>query len=112
VTETVDRMRRAGTRLLFMVPALLALTGCGLLGSHESPTDLCTELVVKAFPDGNIAITHKAVTTESLSAQTVTIEGTRSDVVPTAGLTREVAASCKYDHDVLLDFHWTKGPLL
>ena len=107
---TFDPIWRFG-RCLPLVLVLFALAGCGLAGSHESPTDLCTDLLVKAFPDGNIAITHKAISNDSLSAQTVTIEGTRTDVVPTAGISRDVAAVCKYDHDVLLDFHWTKGPL-
>ena len=103
------RILRFG-RLLCLCPLLAALNGCGLFGGKPNPTDQCADLMIDAFPDGDIDITHKSIVQSSLALQTVTIRGARSDVPPTAAVAHDVAVECKFDHDVLTDFHWSKPP--
>jgi hypothetical protein len=104
-----DRVSRLG-RLICLCPVLAALGACSLFAGKSTPTEQCTGLMADAFPDDDIEITRKTVVHSSLTAQTVSIQGTRSDVPPTAALARDIAVECKFDHDVLTDFHWSKPP--
>ena len=101
-------------RLLCLCPLLATLGatlgGCSLFGGKPNPTDQCADLMIDAYPDGDIDITHKSIVQNSLALQTVTIQGARNDVPPTAAVAHDVAVECKFDHDVLTDFHWSKPP--
>jgi len=101
-------------RLLCLCPLLatlgVTLGGCSLFGGKPNPTDQCADLMIDAYPDGDIDITHKSIVQSSLAIQIVTIQGARSDVAPTAAVAHDVAVECKFDHDVLTDFHWSKPP--
>jgi hypothetical protein len=107
--------RRSKT-LLLLVPAGLALAGCGtgvggmVLNGPPEPQEQCTDLVLAGFRGTEIDITRTAVAIDPITITTVTIEATRPDVVPSAALARDVAAQCKFEHDILMDFHWTKPP--
>ena len=105
----MGRILRIG-RLLCLCPLLVSLGGCSWLGGKPNPTQQCADLMIDAFPDGEIEITHKSIAQNSLSLQTVTIQGARNDVPPTAAVAHDVAVECKFDHDVLTDFHWSKPP--
>jgi hypothetical protein len=103
-------------QLLLLVPAGLALTGCGTsLGgmipqSPPEPEQQCADLMLAGFRGSQIDITNKAVVNDSITAAVVTIEATRNDVVPSAAVARDIAGQCKFEHHILVDFHWTKPP--
>ena len=99
-------MRRAW--LFLMIAPVLA--GCGLTGERKPAAEFCADLVVQALPDGDVGITRKSTANSGIAQITATVEATRGDVAPTAAVARDVAAECKFDHDVLVDFHWTKAP--
>lgn len=99
-------MRRA----LFFLMIAPALAGCGLTGERKPVGEFCADLVIQALP-GDVEITHKSTASEGIAQVTATVDATRTDVAPTAAVAREVAAECKFDHDVLVDFHWTKAPI-
>jgi hypothetical protein len=110
VAVAIGRILRLG-RFPVLVSAGLALAGCSLLfGGKKLPVEQCADLMVAAFPDGDIEITHKSAVNSSITTVIVTIEGARTDVAPTAAVAHDVAVECKFDHDVLTDFHWTKAP--
>jgi hypothetical protein len=100
-------------RLLLVIPATLTLAGCGLapkaFTGPPDPGEQCAAVLDEAFPGGDIAITAKKITPNSITATIVTIEGTRN-VEPSAALARDVAVECRFERGVLLDFHWTKPP--
>jgi hypothetical protein len=98
-------------QLLLLVPAGLALTGCGIIPkSPPEPEEQCADLMLAGFRGSDIDITHKAAVNDSITATTVTIEATRRDVVPSAAAARDIAGQCKFEHHILMDFHWTKPP--
>ena len=97
-------------RVLCLGPLLVSLGGCSWFGGKPNPTQQCADLMIDAYPDGDIDITHKSIVQNSLAVQTVTIQGARNDVPPTAAVAHDVAVECKFDHDVLTDFHWSKPP--
>lgn len=107
------RRARPRQRLLLLIPLALALTGCGLapkaLTGPPQPGEQCAALLDEAFPGGEIAITNRKIVMESITTTMVTLDGTR-DVTPSNAVARDVAAECRYDHGVLMDFHWTKPP--
>jgi len=113
-------MRHASRRELrsaAAVATLLLVTACGVakpplpseLGGQSAPAEHCLDVFKQAIPDADIEITSAKSVNDSVAKATVTIEGTR-DVTPSAALARDLAAECKFDHDVLMDFHWTKAP--
>jgi hypothetical protein len=102
--------------LPLLVPVGLALAGCGtslggmLPQSAPAPEAQCADLMLAGFRGSEIEITHKTVVSDSITATTVTIEATRPDIVPSAALARDIAGQCKFEHHILMDFHWTKPP--
>ncbi len=97
-------------KLLWLSPLLVSLGGCSWFGGKPNPVAQCADLMIDAYPDGDIDITHKSIVQNALALQTVTIQGARSDVPPTAAVAHDVVVECKFDHDVLTDFHWSKPP--
>ena len=110
-------LRRRSWLVMAVLPAL-APAACGVpasltppaLTGNPSPGERCAALMADAFPGGGIDVTGQNIVSDSVATVVVTVEGARSDVVPSAHLAREVAAECKFDHEVLLDFHFTKSP--
>jgi hypothetical protein len=39
------------------------------------------------------------------------VEASRSDLPAEAPLRRDLAAECRFDENVLTEFHWTAGPM-
>jgi hypothetical protein len=107
------RRARPHGRLTLLLPIGLVLTGCGLapkaLTGPPQPGEHCAALLDEAFPGGEIAITNRKIVMDPITTTIVTLDGTR-DVTPSNAVAREVAAECRYDHGVLMDFHWTKPP--
>ena len=94
---------------LFLIVAPV-LAGCGMTGERKPVGEFCADLVIQALP-GEVEITHKNTASVGIAQITASVEATRKDVAPTAAVARDVAAECKFDHDVLVDFHWTKAPI-
>lgn len=116
-----NSMRRANRleALLPAVAAALLLAGCGLSNKVSPPAEIggqspsaaqCLDLFQHAIPDAEIDVTGAKIVNDSPTRTTVSIGGTRSDVAPSAAVARDIAVECKFEHDVLMDFHWTKPP--
>ncbi|MEI9984903.1 MAG: hypothetical protein WDN69_17885 [Aliidongia sp.] len=105
----IGRILRFG-QLLWLCPVAATLTGCGLFSDKPTAVEQCADLMLDAYPDGDIDITHKSTVNSSITTMLVTIEGARSDIPPTAAVAHDVAVQCKFDHEVLVDFHWSKPP--
>jgi hypothetical protein len=104
-------------QFLLLVPVGLVLAGCGTsLGgmipqSPPEPEEQCADLMLAGFRGSDIDITHKAAVSDSITTTIVTIEATRPDIVPSAAIARDIAGQCKFEHHILMDFHWTKPPI-
>jgi hypothetical protein len=106
--------RRRAAAAIAVVLALPALAACGVRLRDASLLDRCGILLQEAFPGGDIKVTkQEAVTppTDSLAATVVAVRGVRRNVAPGGIPLREVAAECRFDQGILIDFRWTQGPL-
>ena len=101
------------------IGVLLIISGCGLVQSADtkatdvkatigSPSDVdrCFYFTRRAYPDAHFQLTSQQVST-SMNAEIVDIQATRNDVKPLY----EVAVQCRFNREILVDFHWTNGPL-
>ena len=92
--------------------AVLLLAGCGSSAPAVfAPTDDCVLTMRRALAEAQFDITRQTSRPTGLAETAVEVEATRTDAVPSALLNTELVASCRYDHNVLVDFHWIKGPL-
>jgi len=93
---------------------LIALTGlaagCGIPHS-VGLAERCVEIVKSAYPSAAIDITKSEATATSFTTIVAHVEGLRTDLSPEAPLRRELAAECRFDENVLTEFHWTAGPM-
>jgi hypothetical protein len=100
-------------RVFLAIPAL-ALGACGIVPTMNleapSATESCVDTMRHAYPEAEFDVTKEESKADSLAETSVTVEATRTDSPPTALFTDRVAAICRYDHNALVDFHWTKGP--
>jgi hypothetical protein len=64
-----------------------------------------------AYPNAAIDITKSEASVTSLTTIVAHVEGSRSNPPPEAPLPRELAVECRFDENVLTEFHWTAGPL-
>ncbi|HUK61534.1 MAG TPA: hypothetical protein VLV50_20040 [Stellaceae bacterium] len=87
----------------FAVPAALAFAGvlaaCGLV-RDEGVSARCADMVSAAWPDGVDIATRRASVEDN--AETAEVTGTADG--------NEIAARCRFEHDVLADFQWLSGP--
>jgi hypothetical protein len=96
----------------------LGLGGCmtvrgelpSVLTNPGKPPEHCLDLMLESFARDDIDITHQDVANLSTTTTVVTIEATRNNVVPSPAIARDIAVECKFEHDILIDFHWTKPP--
>lgn len=98
----------AAASLLIALSALAA--SCGIphtVGLAER----CADIMKSAYPSAAIDITKSAASTISLTAIVARVDGSRSDLPAEAPLRRDLAAECRFDENVLTEFHWTAGPL-
>jgi hypothetical protein len=98
--------------LLGLAAALLS--GCGI--RDVGLADRCTDLMEEAFPGGKFKVT-KAEAAPDPAAPSITgvvarVEATRTDVPAGGALAHDVAVECRFEGNVLIQFRWTKGPLL
>jgi hypothetical protein len=99
--------------------ALAALGGCGsaplpspgALGGNPSATERCVETMRVALDGGRFDVAGQNTQDESITTSIVTIDATRGDVAPSPAQARDISGQCRFDHGVLVDFHWTKSPL-
>jgi nitrous oxide reductase accessory protein NosL len=105
--------------LLPAAAAALLLAGCGTSNKPPLPAELggqspsatqCLDLFRHVIPDAEIEVTGAKVVNDTPTRTTVSIDGTRGEVAPSPIVARDIAVECKFDHDVLVDFHWTKPP--
>ncbi len=113
-------MKTAGLTL-FVAALALAVAGC----NEERPRELrnlglsdrCADFMRLSFPRGEIEIketNNQAETVENgnLGLTIIEVEGVRPKIPQTGGfLARDVAARCRFQNGVLVEFRWTKGPL-
>lgn len=92
--------------------AAAPLAGCGLGSSLRvaSPPDFCVDTMRRAVPEATFDITKQTSESEALERVKVEVEATRTDSSPSPMIASEVAVECVFDHDALIDFHWTKSP--
>jgi hypothetical protein len=106
-----------------VIPALAAgllVTGCGAgewahdVGGRINPdslgfADRCANMMKAAMPFADIDITARTSQNTGISTMTAQAAGTRTDNEKDPSIARDVAVECKFDSNVLIDFHWTKG---
>lgn len=105
--------RRPAAALLGLATAAL-LSGCGI--REVGLADRCDDLMEEAFPGGKFKVT-KAEAAPDPASPSVTgvvahVEAARTDVPPGSTLAHDVAVECRFEGNVLIQFRWTKGPLL
>lgn len=110
-------MRRIGKRLekaprlLVLGAALALLAGCGFGKMRDVGLgDRCAEMMQRAFPGAKIEATKKEATA-SMATATARVEAVRTDVPEDGVVTRDLAAECKFENNILTSFRWTAGPL-
>lgn len=93
-----------------MVLALIGSAGGCTLAPQGGMTDRCARLMHEAYPGAEIRITGQEAAATGITAIVAKVEGERTDLPAGSLLPRKVAVECRFDHDVLTGFRWTKGP--
>lgn len=98
---------------------LLLLSGCGavedkvenaqLAVGSPSYVNRCVDLMHRAFPGTDFDVTDQHFSTTTANS-VVTVQAVRPDVPANSGM-RDIGAECRFDHGVIVDFHWTKSPM-
>lgn len=94
----------------------LILAGCGTLTTAEflirdaSLADHCADFMQRAYPGGGITITQKQSHDVDNSILVAEVQGIKKDAPPGSFLARDLAAVCRFQNNILVDFHWTAGP--
>jgi len=109
--------RRAPIWVICILPLV---SGCGLFQSTNDKVqdvklavgdvghvDRCFDFMRRAVPGAELKMTNSTTNT-AMTSDTVTILANRNDATPPYN----VSAQCRFDHGVIVDFHWLKGPLL
>lgn len=115
---SIEHMRPRQRHRPLALPRLLAAAGALLAGCgfrEPSLTDRCGEMMLQAFPDGDIEVTGKrAAADPTAPTRTVIItqvEGSRTNLPQGALARRDIAVECRFDNGILTGFRWTAGPL-
>ena len=120
MTPQGQRARRS----LAAISSLLLLVGCGMMGTVEEKTldtkmavgttsyvDRCVKLMRVAYPDVDFKVTDQHFTVgANIEKAVVDVEGaahTGADMNPA----QPVAAQCRFENGIIVDFHWTKSPV-
>jgi len=98
----------AAASLLIALSALAA--SCGIPHS-VGLAERCAEIMKSAYPNAAIDITKSEALATSLTTIVARVEGSRSDSPPEAPSRRDLAVECRFDENVLTEFHWTAGPV-
>ena len=108
------------TRTAIWVSCILPLvSSCGLFQSANDKVqnaklavgevghvDRCFDFMRRALPHGKFEMTNKSIST-AIDSDTVTILANREDATPPYS----VSVQCRFDHGIIVDFHWLKGPV-
>jgi hypothetical protein len=85
------------------------LSACQL-APQRGMADRCADFMKSAYPEADIDITKRTATATSITTILAHVEGDRTNLPPQAAIARHLAVECKFDHNVLTGFRWTKGP--
>jgi len=76
-----------------------------------SYVDRCVKLMRAAYPDADFKITDQHFATgANIEKATVDVEGTEHVGADTNPM-KPVAAQCRFENGIIVDFHWTKSPV-
>ena len=113
------RSRRA-RRLAALALPLLALAACERMSNlgfdtqsafgSVSLADRCIDLMHRAYPNAELAVTDRHVNVEG-NAATVLIAATRNGVPAKSPYAREIGVECRFESNILTSFRWTAGPV-
>ena len=111
-------------RWLLAVGSTLLLVGCSMMNTVEDKTlsakstlgtesyiDRCMQFAQKAYPDANIKITDRHFAIGDSMDQAIVDIAATATVGADAKTVRQVAAQCRFDNGIIVDFHWTKSPV-
>ena len=73
--------------------------------------DRCTEFAQKAYPEAVIKIADKHFAIGDSMDQAIVDIAATATVGADAKTVRQVAAQCRFDNGIIVDFHWTKSPV-
>lgn len=107
-------------RLVVPVLALGLLAGCSAVENKVADTKVavgspsyisrCVDLMHRALPHADFDVTDQHFSTTTMTTSVATVQAVRPDVASNSSL-RDIGAECRFDHGVIVDFHWTKTPL-
>lgn len=108
-----------------LIAGLMAtLAGCDALRGVDPPAvirntglgDSCADFMRLSYPGSQFAmkVDHVDVAkTESggIALMVVDVQATRTDLAQNPGfLAKDIAARCRFQNGILIQFRWTKGP--
>jgi hypothetical protein len=91
------------TALCFLVAGCAIRRDVGL-------AERCADLMRGAYPSAVIEIVKSDASATSLTTIVARVEGSRTDLPTDAPLPRDLGVECRFDENVLTEFHWTAGP--
>lgn len=106
--------------ILLLIFLVGATAGCNAMRPPQlrntGLSDRCAAIMRQSYPGGDIRIVarHATISTTrhgNLGLLIADVEGVRPDIPATGGfLARDVAARCRFQNGILVEFRWTKGP--
>lgn len=102
------RLRREVAALVLLA-GLYAVAACGL-PRDVGLAERCADVMRRADPAAAIEITKSGASATSLTTVVAQVEGVRTDLPPDSPAPRNLAVECRFDENILTDFHWTAGP--
>ena len=102
-------------RLRREVAASVLLAGLCTVAACALPHDVglaerCADIMRRAAPAATIEITKSEASATSLTTVVAQAEGVRTDLPADSPAPRNLAVECRFDENILTDFHWTAGP--
>ncbi|MBO0738396.1 MAG: hypothetical protein J2P48_17785 [Alphaproteobacteria bacterium] len=83
--------------------------GCGI-PRDVGLAERCADIMRRAYPSATIEITRSDAKATSLTTIIAHVEGSRPELPADTPLRRDLAVECRFDENVLTEFHWTAGP--
>jgi hypothetical protein len=88
----------------------LCWLGDGCVTRDVGLAERCADFMQRAFPRATIEVARREAAPATMTTIIAKVEGIRSDVPPEGPAPRELAVECRFDDNILTDFHWTSGP--
>ena len=101
---------RTRTAPVLLLLVCLHLAGCDY-HREVGVGERCADTMRTAYPTAEIEVTKSEASPDGMSGLVANVEAVRTDMTPDSPLTHDLAVECRYDHNVLTGFRWTKGPL-